>query len=302
MANSFITNESQAGKIAATALGLLMPDMVLARTVNRDFESDFAGGVGNVVNVKRPLALTANSRNYGATSAITVTEITEPAVQPVTISKQVYSAVSLTDEDLNMELEDFGRQVLLPQTTAVAYAVEKAIADEIAALPGSGLTWGSDYIAAFANARKALRDLGVPAQNLVAAVGTDVAASLLKSDLLRKADSAGTTDALREATIGRLMGFDIIESNLLPTGAGYFYHRDAFTLAVRAPRVPEGVTFGQSVAANGFAIRYIRDYDPTVLADRSILSTFIGTETMSLTKQTDGTAAVPAVKVSANGS
>lgn len=302
MANTFNTQENTAGKIAATALGLLMPDMVLARTVNRDFESDFSGGVGNVVNVKRPLALTANSRNYGATSAITVTEITEPAVQPVTISKQVYSAVSLTDEDLNMELEDFGRQVLLPQTTAVAYAVEKAIADEIAALAGSGLTWGSDYIAAFANARKALRDLGVPAQNLVAAVGTDVAASLLKSDILRKADASGSTDALREATIGRLMGFDIIESNLLPTGAGYFYHRDAFTLAVRAPRVPEGVTFGQSVAANGFAIRYIRDYDPTVLADRSILSTFIGTETMSLTKQTDGSAAVPAVKVSANGS
>lgn len=302
MPNTFITQESQAGKLAATALGLLMPDMVLARTVNRDFEADFAGGVGNVVNVKRPIALAANSRNYGATSAITVTDITEPAVQPVTIARQVYSAVSLSDEDLNMELEDFGRQVLLPQTTAVAYAVEKAVADEIAALPGSGLTWGSDYIAAFANARKALRDMGVPAQNLVAAVGTDVAASLLKSDLLRKAGDSGSTDALREATIGRLMGFDIIESNLLPTGSGYFYHRDAFTLAVRAPRVPEGVTFGQSVAANGFAIRYIRDYDPTVLADRSILSTFIGTETMRLTKQVDGTAATPAVKVSANGS
>ena len=134
MANTFRTQENVAGKIASTALGLLLPDMVLARTINRDFEADFAGGVGNVVNVKRPLALTANDRAYGATSAITVSTITEPAVQPVTISKQVYSAVSLTDEDLNMELEDFGRQVLLPQTTAVAYSVEKAVADEIAAL------------------------------------------------------------------------------------------------------------------------------------------------------------------------
>lgn len=302
MSNTFNTQENVAGKIAATALGLLLPDMVLARTVNRDFEAEYIGGVGNVVNVRRPLALTANSRNYGATSAITVDSITEPAVQPVTIAKQVYSAVSLTDEDLNMEIEDFGRQVLLPQTTAVAYACEKAIADEIAALPGSGISWGSDYVAAFADARKALRNMGVPAQNLVAAVGTDVAAALLKSDLLRKAGDAGTTDALREATIGRLMGFDIVESNLLPAGSGYFYHRDAFTLVVRAPRVPEGVTYGQSVASNGFAIRWIRDYDPTVLADRSILSTFIGTETMSLTKQVDGSAVIPAVKVSANGS
>lgn len=301
MPNTFITQET-AGKIARTALGLLLPDMVLARTVNRDFEAEYSGGVGNVVNVKRPVALTARDRSYGNTSAITVDSITEPAVQPVTIAKQIYSAVSVTDEDLNMEIEDFGRQVLLPQTTSVAYAIEKAVADEIGALAGTGLTWGSDYIAAFANARKALRDMGVPAQNLVAAVGTDVAASLLKSDLLRKVDSAGTDDALRNASLGRLMGFDIVESNMLPTGAGYFYHRDAFTLVLRAPRVPEGVPFGQSVAAQGFALRWIRDYDPTVLADRSIVSTFIGTETMSLTKQADGTAVVPAVKVSANGS
>lgn len=302
MPNTFNTQENVAGKIASTALGLLLPDMVLARTVNRDYEAEYAGGVGNVVNVKRPLALTANDRAYGATGAITVSTITEPAVQPVTIAKQIYSAVTVTDEDLNMEIEDFGRQVLLPQTTAVAYACEKAVADEIAAIAGTGLTWGSDYIAAFADARKALRNMGVPAQNLVAAVGTDVAAALLKSDLLRRNDASGDSDALRNATIGRLMGFDVIESNLLPAGAGYFYHRDAFTLVVRAPRVPEGVTFGQSVASNGFALRWIRDYDPTVLADRSIVSTFIGTETMSLTKQVDGSAVVPAVKVSANGS
>lgn len=302
MPNLFKNEANVTGKIAATALGLLLPDMVLARTVNRDFEADFGGGVGNVVNVKRPLALTANSRNYGATDAITVTTITEPAVQPVTIAKQIYSAVSVTDEDLNMEIEDFGRQVLLPQTTSVAYAIEKAVADEISSIAGSGISWGSDYVAAFTEARKALRNMGVPATGLVAAVGTDVAAQLLKSDLLRKADAAGTTDALREATLGRLMGFEVIESNMLPAGAGYFYHRDAFTLVLRAPRVPEGVPFGQSVAANGFALRWIRDYDPTVLADRSIVSTFIGTETMALTKQADGTAAVPAIKVSANGS
>lgn len=297
MANSFNTQNDIAGKIASTALGLLMPDMVLARTVNRDFESEFAGGVGNVVNVKRPLALTANERAFGASAAITVSTITEPAVQPVTITHQVYSAVSVSDEDLNMNLEDFGRQVLLPQTTAVAYAVEQAVAEEMTSLDMTTGILGADIPATFANARKALRDMGVPTDGLTVAVGTGTAAELLKTDLFRRADAAGSNDALINASLGRLLGFTIVESNLLPEYDAIFYHRDAFTLAVRAPRVPEGVTFGQSVAANGFALRYIRDYDPTVLADRSILSTFIGTKTMSLTKQADGSAVVPAIRV-----
>lgn len=296
MANSFKSQANVEGKIASTALGLLMPDMVLARTVNRDYEADFAGGVGNVVNVKRPIALTANSRAYGATGSITVDSITEPSVQPVTITGQVYSAVALSDEDLNMEIEDFGRQVLLPQTTAVAYAVEQAVAAEMSALSAATIG-GADIPAVFANARKALRDMGVPTDGLTVAVGTATAAEILKSDLIRRADASGSNDALVNASLGRLLGFNIVESNLLAEWDAIFYHRDAFTLAVRAPRVPEGVTFGQSVAANGFALRYIRDYDPTVLADRSIISTFIGTKTMSLTKQADGSAETPALRV-----
>jgi hypothetical protein len=297
MANSFNTQENVAGKIAATALGLLKPDMVLSRTINRDYENEFGGGVGNVVNVKRPLALTANTRAYGATSAITVSTITEPAVQPVTITHQVYSAVSVTDEDLNMELEDFGRQVLLPQTTAVAFQIEQAVAEEMSSLAlTSGIVAG-DIPSTFVNARKYLRDLGLPTDGLTAAVGTGAAAELLKTDLFRRADASGSNDALINASLGRLSGFNIVESNLLSEFDIVFYHRDAFTLAVRAPRVPEGVTFGQSVAADGFALRYIRDYDPAVLADRSIVNTFIGTQTMSMTKQTDGSAAVPAIRV-----
>lgn len=299
MTNSFNTQASQAGKIAATALGLLMPDLVLARTVNRDYENDFSGGVGNVVNVRRPLSLSGNSRAYGSSAAITVTALTEPAVQPVTLTHHLYSAVSLTEEDMNFNLEDFGRQVLLPQTSALAYDIEAAVAAEISSIAAGSLTWGTDYVATFADARKALRDMGVPTTGMVAAVGTNVAAHLLKSDLLRKVNEAGTSDALRSATIGRIMGFDIVESNMLPEDDGYFYHKDAFTLAVRAPRVPEGVTFGKSVAGNGFSLRYIRDYDPTVLADRSIVSTFIGTATMSATAFVGGAAVVPAVKVTA---
>jgi hypothetical protein len=37
------------------------------------------------------------------------------------------------------------------------------------------------------------------------------------------------------------------------------------------------VAFGQSLSDSGVAMRWIRDYDPMRLRDRSVLNTFVGT-------------------------
>jgi hypothetical protein len=55
---------------------------------------------------------------------------------------------------------------------------------------------------------------------------------------------------------------------------------------VRAPIVPSGVSFGASESSNGYSLRYIRDYDASVLKDRSIVSTFAGVAAMPLYKVT----------------
>lgn len=305
MPNTFTTDLSNAGKIASVALGLLTPETVLARTVNRNFERDFQGGVGKTVNVKRPFAFAARSRNYGAGTAITVDDITEPAVQPVTIQKMLYSAVAVTDEEMEFEIADFGEQILKPQTDAVAFDIEREVATIIQTAPAAGVAWGSDHTGALADARRVLGLHGVPTSGLVCAVAPDIAASMLKSAALKDASQAGSDDALRNAQVGRLYGIPIIESPLLAAGTGYVYHRDAFTLVLRAPAVPDGVPFGSSVSGGGFALRWIKDYDASVLRDRSIVSTFVGTASHTLTeRQPNGTIGsyLPAIKITANGS
>lgn len=279
-------------QIARVGISLVRGDLALSRTVNRDFEAEFTGGVGFSVNVRKPITLTARSqslrgKNVSRGSAITADRFDETVV-PVQLDKMIYSAVDVTDEELSLLLEDFSRQVLAPQVTAVAEACE----NEVVALMQSvtedaDLSAGydpSNPTATFVAARKALRDLYVPASGLYAAVGTGVYADLLNAEAIRDQSQSGSNDALLDATVGRLSGFTIIECNRLEENEAVFYHRDAFTLAIRAPRVPEGVSFGSSVAGDGFAMRYIRDYDSTLLSDRSIVSTIIGTQVMTVTK------------------
>lgn len=297
MANTFLNPDA----IARLSIGLLYPDLVLARTVNRDYEADFVGGKGNVVNVRRPITLDSRRRAYSSNAAIVVDDIAEPATIPVTIDQMLYSAVSVTDQDMTLGIEDFGRQVLAPQTTAVARDIEQMVVDEMQALPvhgtlayDSGTTKPIDF---FTSARKALRDLNVAPSGMYAAIGTGLAADLLNTGELKDASQSGSTGALRDATIGRVRGFETVEVNTLGDYEAIFYSRDAFTLALRAPGVPDGVSFGKSVSANGFAVRWIKDYDSTVLADRSILSVFAGTQAMTVRDWDSGAYVTPAIRV-----
>lgn len=278
--------------IARVGLSLVRGDLVLSRTVNRDYEAEFVGGRGYSVNVRKPITLTARSqslrgKDVSPGDGITADRFDETVV-PVTLTDMIYSAIDITDEELTLSLEDFSRQVLAPQTTAVAEACEQAVVGAMQDLDEDvtlAAEWDDEKPATmFASARKALRDLYVPASNLYAAVGTGVYAALLASETLGRVDASGTDGALRDATIGRLYGFTVIECNRLAENEAVFYHRDAFTLAVRAPRVPEGVSFGASVSGDGFAMRYIRDYDSNLLSDRSIVSTLLGVQAMDVVR------------------
>lgn len=296
MAHTFV-NPSQ---VVSTAIALVRDDLVLAGTVNRDYEADYGNGRGSSVNVRVPATLKARTRALGATAAITVDNVTESTVS-VSLDNEVYSAVDVTDAVLTLDIEDFARQVVAPQTIALVEAIENAVAAELTAIPETlTVAWDATKPQkTFTAVRKILRDNGIPASGLFAACGTSAYAALLDSGAFDLA-SAGSTDALRNATVGNVRGFSTFESNRLADDDIVFYHRDAVTLAVRAPLVPGGATFGQSVSEAGFALRWIKDYDASTLQDRSVFSTFVGTQLMTVKHLlADGTTAMvtPAVRV-----
>jgi hypothetical protein len=302
MANSFVIP----GQVAATALALLRDDTPHAATVNRDYEENFGPGKGATVNVRTPATLKARRRALDAGSAIVLDNVTE-ATQPVALTTMSYSAVPITDEDLTLRVEDFGRQILSPQVTAIAEDVENLVTATFQAIAETNTTASGipAYDATkpdrqFTWARKKLRDMGVPASGLYAAVGTGVYADLLNASALQDVSQSGSDAALRNGSVGKVRGFSVIENNRMADDEIVFYHGDAVTLAVRAPRVPDGVAFGESMSAEGFAVRWIKDYDSSILQDRSILSTFLGCQTMTMRHlKADGTTedVVPAIRV-----
>jgi uncharacterized protein YjdB len=47
-------------------------------------------------------------------------------------------------------------------------------------------------------------------------------------------------------------------------------------MAMRAPLVPQGATFGESQSYLGLAMRWLKDYDYANVQDRSLVDTFVG--------------------------
>jgi len=286
MANDFYTPE----QAAKTAVSLVSEDLYLSGLISRNYEDDLlgGGGKGRAVNIKVPSALVARSRGIDdVTTSIVLDSIAERTVS-ISLGEHIYSAVGLSEGDLNLDLADFGAQVLKPQTDAVVDRVENMVSAALAEIAlDTEVTWDEDNpIPTFTKIRQRMRGLGVPASNLNVAVGTDVYAALLDAKAITDASESGSTEALREGQIGKIRGFSIVESTRLEASEIVAFHRDAFTLAVRAPKVPQGAKFGSSVSAGGFSLRYLRDYDAMHTQDRSVVSTFAGVAALPLYKIT----------------
>ena len=286
MANTFI----KPTVIAAAALGLLEREIVLPGLVWRDAGGDFRGAGGDTISIRVPARTQARTRALrgarGSASEgngiITMDDLTETKVD-VTLDTAVYSAVPVTDEELTLDIRDFGAQILEPQVRAVAEGVENAVAAEMTgATYAVNLTFdGSDPWKTLVDAYTALNKANIPREGRAVVMGADVENAILKSDHLARVDYSGSDSALRRAEVGRLAGFPIFVSNSIPSNLAFAFHRTAYVLGMRAPMKPDGVPYGSSANAHGLAMRWLRDYDFRNVQDRSLVDTYIGTSVVA---------------------
>jgi hypothetical protein len=265
--------------IVNTALGMLEREIVLPGLVWRDAVASFEGAQNDTVSLRVPGRLKARRMPWRDHSAPIVTDDLIETKVDVSLDTHVYSAVGVTDEELTLDIGNFGAQVLAPQVRAVAEDLEDQVAAEMVAAPYA-TTLTVDKVKpedTIVDARAALNKANVPKGDRAIVVGSDLESVFLKAEGLKKVDESGSDSALREAVIGRVRGFTIYTSNALPPGVGFAFHRTAYVLSMRAPVVPDGATFGQSQSYAAMAMRWIRDYDAQYLRDRSVVSVFTGT-------------------------
>lgn len=277
MANDFY-KPVEAARVLAN---LAAEDSFLSALVSRNFANDLlAGGKGGApISIKQPTTLVARSREIDdVTNSIVMDEIAEKFVTLNLDRDHDYSAIPLSEADLTLNIEDFTGQVLKPQAEAIVDALEHKVARKLQSVPAdTTVAWDPlNPVKAFTQIRKKLRDNGVPTSGINAIVGTEVYAALLDAKAITDASESGSTTALREGEVGKLRGFTIVESTRLAEDEIIVFHRDAVTLATRAPVTPSGAAFGATVSEKGFSLRYLRDYLADKAVERSFVSTFSG--------------------------
>src|SRR5690606_25187489 len=280
MAHTFLKAE----KIAATALGLLQREIVLPGLVWRNAGGSFKGAAGDTVTLKVPARTSAKPRQLratrGAGSLVEYSDLTQLSVD-VTLDKALYNAVPISDEELILDIESFGADILAPQVRAVVEAVENEVADQMTgasyASNGTFTVDADKPVNSLIDARKYLNDNNVPNAGRVVVVGSALEAAFLKSDQLQRVDHSGSDSALRDPTIGRAAGFQIVTSNALPEDFGCVFHRTAFVLNLVAPAITNSQVYGATQSSNGLSLRWLRDWDFEQVQDRSLVDVYVGT-------------------------
>lgn len=285
MANTFITPTV----ISRVGLATLYNTMVLANLVWRDFDADFSGKQGDTVTVRKPAVFDAEE--FDRSQGITLQDASEDSVD-IKLDTIANVSFPVTDEQMTLEISNFQAQLLTPAMEAIAQKMDGDLADELvaAAVAAGQLAAASEEVAnsAFRAARAILSRNRLPTLDRYAVLSPEAISAALGDDLLISAQRAGTTDALREANIGRLLGFDTYESQVLGEGPGdkgaadgVAFHRSAVTMAVRPLDAPKGLSPSQVDVSNykGVSLRTVYAYNNTYKQDEVSVDVLYGIET-----------------------
>ncbi|WP_202868511.1 hypothetical protein [Kribbella sindirgiensis] len=269
-------------KIAAVAAVSLEQNLVLPAVMHREGIEQYKGAEGDTITVKVPGVLPY--RSYGwrndRSASIQFDEYKERKVA-VTFGDDIYSAVRLTDEQNDFDLDGWTK-LMAAQTKAVGRGLERGAVNKVLNAPYE-ITLKLDSTklrTSLIKARNVMDRLMVPDEQRIMLLGSDVEAALLDDDkVFGNAAQVGESDAesaLRRAILADRYGFTFIKVLELPPTTAIAMVSSAFIFASGAPSVPQSVGFGAAASYEGVALRWIRDYDMEKTRDRSLVNTYPG--------------------------
>ena len=267
--------------------GIVKRSLIIPQMIQRVPDSTFKGNVGDTVTMKIP-GLFANARTYEwrtRAAPIVLDDIQGGGSLPIKLDTHIYSATGLTDEHFTLDDIDFVREVAQPQAEAVANKIENLV---VAGFNSIAYKWtipfagGDDPLLI---ALEAQRLWGQPEAGMLPSnqrywlMGTNVYAAIVSHPRINKTDSAPqgvAQDALVNATLGRIGAFNMVVSNAVDPNFSVFMDSSCMVLGNVPGDNPRGATYSRSYSQDGFAMRWLMDYDANYLRDRSIVSSFMG--------------------------
>lgn len=266
----------------------LSREIVLPKLVWSDLtREDFVGAKDDTVTLRLPGVATATIRALRSTADVTFNELTETPVD-VTLAHDVSVDLKASLVEQTLDLIPFSQRFVVPATKAQAIGVEDVIADAFDdANPLDTITWDGSaggVKAALIAASKALNVGNVSRTGRSVLVGANAYAEVLDyaSTVTGMVSSTLADNAIQEATIGRLFGFNVVTSNAVDEDAFFAFAPYAIAYIGLAPTIPAGAVDGAQGSTDGIGFSIIQDYDPVKRSDRLSVQTYVGATSVEI--------------------
>lgn len=212
MPNEFITVK----EIARQTLPRLIENLVFPNLIHKDYSEDFVSGKGATIQVKKPVQLTAD--DFDPSSGTSAQDVKEESV-PVTLDKLATVDVEFSAIESATNVDDLNRLFLEPAAVALAQKINSDGLELYKDIPYTCGTAGTtpSALTDISAVRKVLNANKVPAQGRVAIWDTEADANFVTIPAIVNAEKSGSTSALREGSLGRVMGFDNYMSQSIKT-------------------------------------------------------------------------------------
>lgn len=199
--------------LARESLMILQSNLVATLLFDRNYEADFTGteARGDTVRLRRRDR--GNAQEF--TGTISSRGLQESTV-PLQLEKHYDASFEITSKELTLSLDNFSSQVLEPQIVSIAELIDAYALSKLYNLPywaNLGASFAAQAlpttIGGFAQMRKVNNDTKVPMAGRVALWDPTAEAAMLSIDAFVTAEKKGDEGtALREASLGRVMGYD----------------------------------------------------------------------------------------------
>lgn len=212
MANTLLTTSI----IAREALMRYRNNLVFAGLVHRNYSDDFVN-VGDTITVRKPATFTVTEHDG---STLDIKNAVEGSTT-VKLNKIPDISVEITQKDLNLNIQDFGNQFLEGMAQAHAQYVDAQIAALYADIPYSSDVSSTATVADLANLDKVMNLLQIPLAQRKLVLSPQEKSAFLSLDAFARVDASGSNQSLRDATLGRVMGFDTyMDQNIVSHAKG----------------------------------------------------------------------------------
>lgn len=214
MGNEFISIKN----IARQLLPRLIENLVFPNLVHKDYSETFVNGQGTTIQVKKPVILEA--RDFDESTGTSPQDVKEKSVE-VTLDKLATVDVEFGAIQSATSVDDLNRLFIEPAAVALAQKINADGLELYKDIPYIGGTAGStpDALSDLTSARKLLNVNKAPVAPRYAIWDPEAEAKFLELDTFVEADKSGTTEALRNGSLGRIMGFENFMSQAVKSHA-----------------------------------------------------------------------------------